>query len=174
MVTIYALTCSADGSAYIGCTAAKLSKRMREHRCLLRANRHAEQGLQSAWNAHGEQAFSMIALELLADDSVQSKRDAELRWMRHYEAAGRLYNRNRASFAPTPDAIRKGQPRATAAVGRKWTPEANEKRAAAQRGKPKGHGAKISATKKALGQRPTLEAARKGGIAATRKRYAQD
>jgi hypothetical protein len=60
-----------------------------------------------------------------------------------------LLNHTKASFAPPPGA----QKAALAAIRLKGrppsTPEANEKRRQAQLGIPKGHGAKISATKRA-------------------------
>ncbi len=174
MATIYALTCAVDGKAYVGCTRGKMSKRMREHRCLLRANKHAEPELQAAWNTHGESAFSMIAVRVIADESVDARRQAELQVMQQYDDKGLLYNRNRACFSPTYEAWQRGYLKGAATKGNKQSPEANAKRRAAQIGKPKGHGAKISATKKALGQKPSLEAARLGGIAATRKRWSQD
>lgn len=62
---------------------------------------------------------------------------------------GRLYNRHRVSFSLLPEAKAKGVLAAHKERGLRWTPEANLKRSLAQKGKPKGHGAKISATKRA-------------------------
>ncbi|WP_343712848.1 GIY-YIG nuclease family protein [Inquilinus sp.] len=148
MATIYALRCLKSDMAYVGCTKGKIAKRMREHRCLLNQGAHKVQRLQEEWKLHGPFAFVITALETVPDD-IEAKREAELRWQDHFAKDGRLYNEHRTSFAPTPEAIRKGQPIATAMVGRKWTVEANLKRRLAQLGKPKGHGAKISATKRA-------------------------
>ncbi len=167
MPAIYAIRHKASGFVYIGCTKGKLAKRMREHRCLLNQGKHLCTKLQSDWKRDGESAFESIELEHLADDAtVVDKRVRELAWMQQHQAA--LYNEHQVSFAPIPAAIRKGIA-ASAAVPRPQTPEANEARRQAQLGKPKGHGAKISATKRALGQRPTLEAARLGGIASKAK-----
>jgi hypothetical protein len=111
---------------------------------------------------------------MLADDaSLEQKRQRELHWMAMLSNAGMLYNEHLISFRPTEAARQKGVANAHAEPGNRWTPEVNEKRRLAQLGKPKGHGAKISATKKALGQKPSLEAARMGGIAACKKRYGQ-
>ena len=145
MATIYALFNTNTLFAYIGCTRSGVAKRFREHRCLLRAGRHTCRSLQEAWALDGEAAFTMQELEEVPDD-LDSRRNAELRWM---ELHPRLYNEERNSFRPTDEAIRKGIEASRTAVGNRWTPEANEKRRLAQLGKPKGHGAKISATKQA-------------------------
>jgi group I intron endonuclease len=177
MAQIYAIVNKLTNKCYVGCTKSGekfLKKRFREHRCLLRAGKHAEKSLQKDWQIYGEHYFTVETLEELGECELETKRERELWWMSWF-AAGEppiLYNSNRSSFAPTPEAINKSQPLATKAVGRKWSPEANEKRRQAQLGKPKGHGAKVSATKKALGQRPSIEAARAGGIAVHAKRKA--
>jgi hypothetical protein len=116
------------------------------------------------WHAYGGRAtFIMKVVEMLpVGIELSDRRAAELRWMRHYANLGKLYNAHMISFGPGPNALPRGH-----------TPEVNEKRRLTQLGKPKraGHGAKISATKRALGQRPSLETARRGGIAACQKRY---
>jgi group I intron endonuclease len=161
MATIYALTCKVTGSAYVGCST-NMRKRFREHRCALRNGVHNDPLLLEAWRQHGEGAFEMVDLEVLPDDAdVPAKRTAELRWIREYEAQHRLYNRNIVSYAVTKEAWLRGR-----------TPEVRERAAAAMRGKKRpGAGAKISATKKALGQRPSREAAIAGNRAALMKRY---
>ena len=148
MANIYALKCIVNGFVYIGCTA-KESKRFREHRCLLRANKHAEKILQIDWNMYGESAFIMVHLEMTITDMVEEKRSRELYWMNHYYSEGLLYNRNMTSFSPTKEAIRMGIEESKYHPGNRWSPEANEKRRLSQLGIPKGHGAKISATKRA-------------------------
>lgn len=174
MVTIYALLNTLSGFAYIGCTANKMNKRLREHRCLLRAGKHAEKLLQDSWNSDSEDNFMMMALENLpVESSVSEKRDVEIKWMDNFADRGLLYNRNRTAFMPTQNAI------ALALAmnpnkGRKQSPEEIEKRRLKQLGKPKNHGHKISATKKLLGQKPSIEIARLGGIAACKKRYGND
>lgn len=174
MIKIYALKNLVSGFAYIGCTKYKLSKRMREHRCLLKANKHAEPLLQEAWNLLGESWFSIVELELLPSDaSVIQKRERELHWMKVYSDYGLLFNSNRNSFQPTKKAIEKAQA-VYSNKGRKQSAEEIQKRRLAQLGKPKNNGTKISETKKRLGQKPSAEAARLGGIMACKKRYAKD
>lgn len=149
MVTIYGLVNIVTGCTYVGCTAGKLGKRMREHRCLLKAGKHAAKRLQKDWNELGESGFRLNVLECLGvEASVIQKREKELFWMKKMKQEGKLYNDNETSFSPP-----KGAPAKAAAArvanGYKPTPESNEKRRLAQLGKPKGHGAKISATKRA-------------------------
>ena len=129
-------------------TKSKLSKRFREHRCLLNQGKHAEPDLQSDWDKYGPSAFAMRLLEEI-EGSVESKREAELRWMANLDQQGLLYNQTRLAYALSPEAMKKGVEASRHAIGNRWTPEANERRRLAQLGKPKGHGAKISATKRA-------------------------
>ena len=148
MALIYGLVNIVTGSVYVGCTKHDVGKRMREHRCLLKAGKHQELSLQADWSEFGPDAFEMRVLETLPPGSpLTVKREAELRWMDRYE--GRLYNRHRVSFALLPEATAKGVLASHKERGLRWTPEANLKRSLAQKGKPKGHGAKISATKRA-------------------------
>lgn len=149
MVTIYALVSKVTGFAYVGSTKGKTAKRMREHRCLLNAGAHQCSSLLADWQAHGEPKFDLLVLQQLADATLPQRREAELKWMKHYASEGLLYNEHRISMQPTEEARQKGVANAHREPGRRWTPEANEKRSLAQRGIPKGHGAKISATKRA-------------------------
>lgn len=107
MIKIYAIRNKENGMVYVGCTAANINKRMREHRCLLNQRRHAAPGLQADWNQVGEAGFEIVILEQLPpESSVVEKRVAELYWMQHFNHA--LYNLNQTSFAPTKEAIKKG------------------------------------------------------------------
>lgn len=146
MPMIYAIVNKSSGFAYIGCTGGKLNKRMREHRCLLNQGKHQAVLLQKDWNEVGEAGFDVVELERLSEDSsVIDKRVRELYWMQTYQ--DRLYNAHQVSFSPTKEAIAKGVANAHKHAGNRWTDEANRKRSESQKGKPKGHGAKISATK---------------------------
>jgi hypothetical protein len=69
--------------------------------------------------------------------------------MDNYASNGLLYNEHRISMRPSDAAIQRGVANAHLSPGKRWTVEANEKRSLAQKGIPKGHGAKISATKRA-------------------------
>jgi len=149
MVTIYKLYCIDTQQAYIGCTKGKLGKRMREHRCLLNGNQHSSRTMQELWNILGSSAFRLESLETLPKDATTiEKRKREIFWMEHYEKQGLLLNDSKISFQPPKDASAKA---AASRVANGYRPSAdsNEKRRLAQLGKPKGHGAKISATKQA-------------------------
>jgi hypothetical protein len=150
MVTIYAVRMKGNPylGAYVGSTKGKISKRFREHRCLLNQGAHKTPKLQRAWDNFGADAFQIDSLEVL-DCGLDKRREAELKWMKLFEEEGVLYNEHRISMRPSDEAIRKGVANAHLSPGNRWTPEANEKRRLAQLGKPKGHGAKISATKRA-------------------------
>jgi hypothetical protein len=174
MAIIYGLVHVPSGRVYVGCTKGKPAKRLREHRCLLNQGKHNEPDLQRDWLKDGEGAFKMKVLEQLPIGvSLVLKREAELRWMDCFRGLGLLYNQRRLSFQLTPEAMRKGVANAQLKPGNRWTPEVNEKRRLAMLGRKLNTGPKISATKKRLGQRPSLEAARLGGIAACKKRYAK-
>lgn len=163
MTVIYAIECIVNRRVYVGCTASRLNRRLNEHRSMLRKKKHSAASMVSDCEQFGDKAFWLKILEVLEPNaSVEVRREAELRWMHHYADLGLLYNAYLTSFSPSGDWKKKTQ-----------SPEARMKRSLALRGKPKhpGHGAKISATKKALGQRPSPEAIRRGNIACLKKRY---
>jgi len=146
---IYGLECIKNGKMYVGCTSSKWGKRLREHRCLLRAGKHSEPELQKDFAQYGENSFQMLPLQVVKEEiDVSTKRFLEKYWMDHYEERGLLYNSRKISFEPP-----KGAPAAAAkarvANGYKQTEESKLKRRLAQLGKPKNHGWKISATKQA-------------------------
>ncbi len=156
MVTIYGLVNSASQDIYVGCTAGRLNKRMREHRCLLKAGRHAAIRLQQDWNRLTEDSFNLVVLEQLPDDAnVVFKRERELAWMKCYSEKGKLYNDNLTSFSPPKGAQAKAA-RQRVLNGYRPSAETIQKRRLATLGVPKGHGAKISATKRANRLRDSL------------------
>ena len=149
MAIVYALVCRNNGFAYVGVTSSKWGKRMREHRCLLRKNKHHATKLQNDFNIYTAEAFEMIPLEETDYSHRGAHCEAEQRWINHYAALGKLYNEHQRSSGLGGEITRKGIEASRHVVGNRWTPEANEKRRLSQLGKPKGHGAKISATKQA-------------------------
>jgi hypothetical protein len=149
MAAIYAIFCSETGKYYVGCTSGPPQKRWREHRCLLRAGKHASCSLQADWFSFGEAQFHFIPnLERILFDAptVDVRRKVELKWMDYFAAQGKLYNERRISFQP-PEGAQALAAAKRVANGYRPSPESNEKRRLAQLGKPKGHGAKIRATK---------------------------
>jgi hypothetical protein len=144
MAYIYALHFKDDFGVYIGCTRSNVAKRLREHRCLLKSGKHTCRELQDRWDrVHGD--LAVYVMSECADD-LPSRRAAELAAM---DKVGDALINDRFSFRPTEDAWRKGVEASRFVEGNKRSAEANLKRSLAQKGKPKGHGAKISATKQA-------------------------
>ena len=153
MVVVYALRCVTTGEAYIGCTAGKLGKRMREHRCLLRSGKHKAVRLQTRWNELGPSGFHMEVVEALPNHAdVLLRRERELHWLRSYSQQGLLLNEHMVSFSP-PVGAQALAAKARVANGYRPSAESNLKRRMAQLGVPKRHGAKISATKRARAMR---------------------
>lgn len=148
-IVCYALICSPTGKAYVGVTAGNLNKRMREHRCLLRGGKHTSKALQADWGQYGEASFACVSLETSDGSTIEAKREVKQRWLDHYRSRGLLYNAYVTSYRMPDHIQRMGVDLAHRYPGKRWTPEANLKRSLAQKGKPKGHGAKISATKQA-------------------------
>jgi hypothetical protein len=75
---------------YIGSTTRRLSVREREHWNTLKAGRHKNRHLQSAYAKYGRQAFSFRPLEECSADEVENREQA---WMDQFRAGGlRLYN----------------------------------------------------------------------------------
>lgn len=150
MVKVYAVTCLKTGRAYIGITAGKLAKRLREHRCMAKSGTHHSVKMVEEWSRKNDSDFIISTIEVLRDGAtLTEKREAEGRWLKIYEARGKLLNASNVSFRPREVDIAKGIEAARGSIGNRWSPETNRKRRLAQLGKPKGHGAKISATKQA-------------------------
>jgi group I intron endonuclease len=152
MAVIYAVVHTESGKSYVGSTAAKPAKRFREHRCLLNNGKHTSVKIQSDWTLYGPGAFHFEVLEDLGHNvSFERKRAAEQKWMDAMDAKGLLYNTYKSAFKMSREVWWMGVQASRGVAGNRWTPEANKKRSLAQLGKPKGHGAKISATKRARG-----------------------
>lgn len=150
MVKVYAVVCKPTGKAYVGVTSGKLAKRFREHRCLAKSGKHHATQFSAEWAQYGAAAFEIITLqEIPAESGLIQKREAELYWLKRYEANGLLLNAVALSFNFRPEDTAKGVEAARHIAGNRWTPEANLKRSLAQLGIPKNHGAKISAAKRA-------------------------
>jgi len=152
MATVYALENIINGFVYVGVTTGKLSKRLREHRCLCRNNKHHAVKMTEDWHKYGEQAFAIRALEEAEYPYRGAFCAAEQKWITHYDELGKLYNARNIANSWTDEERWRGINASRTSTGNRWTPEANEKRRLAQLGKPKGHGAKISATKQAKKQ----------------------
>lgn len=76
---IYAITCNPTGKRYIG-QSASIGDRWLTHRSHLARCRHANRYLQSAWDKHGQDAFSFDVLEYTASDR-DALSSAEQAWV---------------------------------------------------------------------------------------------
>ena len=155
MAIVYGLVCSHSNEAYIGVTS-NMQKRFREHRCLLKNNKHHAKLLQNLWNKIYKEfgwvggSFVMIELEIVENYKRGECCPAEQKWINIYHRMGLLLNANKTSQGLGGKITRKGiEASRLIKSDARWSAEANLKRSLAQKGKPKGHGAKISATKQA-------------------------
>lgn len=80
IVTIYAITRTESGHAYVGSTIS-LSERWSEHRTDLKRGRHHCRHLQHAWTLYGQDAFAFSVLEQLECSTRQERYLAELSWI---------------------------------------------------------------------------------------------
>lgn len=78
-----------SGKFYVG-SAQSISRRWIEHKRDLRKGDHANPKLQCAWNCHGESAFRISVLEVVADLSKLLER--EQHWLDALDAVGAGYN----------------------------------------------------------------------------------
>ena len=86
---IYLITCVASGRVYVGQTD-NITRRFNQHRALLRGNRHFNDFLQAAWNAHGEDAFCFELVEQVPAEVLDQK---ETDWFNTFPRT-RLFNVN--------------------------------------------------------------------------------
>ena len=135
MAHIYRMFSIESNHSYVGCTASNMRKRFREHRCLLRSNKHQSPEFQKLWDEQGELAFHIEELEVCGNHKDE-KRPREQYWMDWFAERGWLLNVNPRAGSPMPDAPAKA---AAARVANGYRPsvESNRKRSIAQLGIPK-------------------------------------
>lgn len=78
---IYLITCSANGSCYVGSTVKSFRRRFNQHKSSLRANKHCNSRLQNVFNAYGEDTFSFDILEVCEPDCIYEQ---ELFWIEYF------------------------------------------------------------------------------------------
>lgn len=64
---IYAVTCGPARLVYVGKSKRAMRVRWGEHWTLLKLDRHPNDKMQAAWNAHGERTFDVCILEIVTD-----------------------------------------------------------------------------------------------------------
>lgn len=82
---VYSITNTATGEQYVG-MARRIAARWVSHVSMLRRGKHHCKRLQTAWNEHGEQAFTFAVLEQMPDDSKALKA-AERAWIEELQPA---------------------------------------------------------------------------------------
>lgn len=94
---IYKIVNLVNDKFYVGSTVHK-KVRFRQHRKLLRGNRHHCKHLQAAWNKYGEEKFDFrVVEEVPATISLQEVED---RWLKEHVGKEYCYNSGRSADAP--------------------------------------------------------------------------
>jgi group I intron endonuclease len=163
---IYEIVNANNGKRYVG-SAVNFARRWAGHQCRLRAGRHHNRHLQSAWNKHGAGAFTFKPL------LVCEKRDLLMYEQIALDALRPEFNVEKIAgssigCARTPETRAKI---AAKARGRQWTPEAKAKLSATVTGRKLSdeHRATLLGNKRAKGMKHTDEwksanAARNTGV----------
>lgn len=155
MAVIYQITNMANGKYYIG-SADSFARREWQHKYDLRRGVHKNPKLQAAWNKYGEEAFVFEVLEEILEGVSQLQ--VEETYLARHVGNSLCYNINqhaelsRLGMKLTVASKKKlSQNRTGKAAGKnhyrygkKVAPEVREKIGAAQRGKPKAAGRKVS------------------------------
>lgn len=94
---IYKIINVVNNKFYVGSTK-HAKARFRQHRKLLRENRHHCKHLQSAWNKYGEDKFSFVVVETVPDNESLSA--AEDVWLVANVGTPNCYNSGYSSNAP--------------------------------------------------------------------------
>lgn len=166
---IYTIRNTKNGKVYVG-SSMNVRSRWYFHKNDLRKNKHHSLLLQRAWNKDGEDSFRFSIVEECDCSQLLA---VEQSWIDRLNCADKRYGYNRSPSAGNTAGIKrteefkkkisdakKGCPAWNKGLTTgKQTPEMIEKRFAKLRGvkRDPSIGAKISATKKALGQKPSKQ-----------------
>jgi group I intron endonuclease len=121
---IYKILNKISGDFYIGSTT-KFERRFRQHRHLLRANKHSNIYLQRAWNKYREESFDFIILEYCEEDNLV------IREQFYFDTETPKYNMNK---------------NAESNRGLKWSEESKKRQSERMKGKPNIYAAKKRGT----------------------------
>jgi len=94
---IYKIVNLVNDKFYVGSTIHK-KVRFRQHRKLLRGDRHHCKHLQAAWNKYGEEKFDFHVVEEVPD--AVSLQEVEDRWLKEHVGQTYCYNTGHSSAAP--------------------------------------------------------------------------
>lgn len=170
MAVIYRITNMSNGKYYIG-SADSFARREWQHKYDLRRGAHKNPRLQAAWDKYGEEMFVFEVLEEVPDG--QSPLQVEDIWLVQHVGKAECYNINPSAESPRSGMLMTAESKAKLSknrkgkhagaehyrYGQKVSPEVREKIGAAQRGKPKKEGRKVSEEGKAK-IRANIEAGR--------------
>jgi group I intron endonuclease len=117
---IYKIVNLVNDKFYVGSTVHK-KVRFRQHRKLLRGNRHHCKHLQAAWNKYGEEKFDFRVIEEVPDQV--SLHEVETRYLMEHVGKPYCYNSGWSANAPW----RNAPPEVTPCYGRERPPEERSK-----------------------------------------------
>jgi group I intron endonuclease len=98
-IGVYCIENILNGKKYIGSTKSNFRKRLINHRCILRANKHDNIFLQNAWNKYGENNFKCSIVENVNDSCLV--RERENFYLNKYESFNEKYGYNILEYAFT-------------------------------------------------------------------------
>ena len=125
MSGVYQIYNTVNGKRYIG-SSIHIEQRFKEHLRNLRANKHANVHLQSAWNKYGEHSFILEEIELCEPDQCLK---VEQEYIDYYHAADRKFGYNIDPYADHAGNTLSEETRkkiSEKAKGRKWSKEQRE------------------------------------------------
>ena len=125
MSGVYQIYNTVNGKRYIG-SSIHIEQRFKEHLRNLRANKHANAHLQSAWNKYGEHSFVFEEIELCEPDQCLK---IEQEYIDYYYAADRKFGYNIDPYADHAGNTLSEETRkkiSEKAKGRKWSKEQRE------------------------------------------------
>ncbi len=97
-IGVYQILSKIDGKRYVGSALVSFRTRWRQHRSNLRAGRHINKHLQSAWNKHGEANFLFhVIVECPAEDCLVWEQN----YITHFKSSDREFGYNACPVAGT-------------------------------------------------------------------------
>lgn len=155
MAVIYRITNMANGHYYIG-SAESFARREWQHKYDLRRGVHKNPRLQAAWNKHGAEMFVFEVIEDVAEDRTAF--DIENTYLMKCVGQPDCYNVNTDAYVPRLGVPHTEEAKAKTSANRRGkasgenhyrygktlSEEVRERIGAAQRGKPKAPGRKVS------------------------------
>ena len=128
---IYKIICSSTGKIYVG-SSINISKRLGEHKTLLRGNKHRNPHMQKAWNKYGEKNFKFEIIEKINNNSTIEKENF---WIEKFNTRNNKYGFNIVKPGDPPFLGRSHTKESKIKIGNQiWTDERRKKIGAAHRG----------------------------------------